>query len=56
MVEGWYNRPYTNKGMFMRNKIFSDYVGMCIVFQADKKTESILKEFAKSKKKIVVID
>jgi hypothetical protein len=56
MSEGWYNRPYNNRGVFMRNKIFSDYVEMCIVFQADKKTDSILKEFARSKKKIVVID
>jgi len=56
MAESWYNRPYSNKGMFLRNKIFSDYVSMCIVFQADKKTDTIIKEFAKSKKKIVVID
>ena len=56
MSEGWYNRPYTNRGVFMRNKIYSDYINMCIIFQADKKTESIMKEFAKSKKKIVVID
>ena len=56
MAEGWYSRPYSNRGMFLRNKIFSDYVSMCIIFQADKKTETIIKEFAKSKKKIVVID
>jgi len=56
MPESWYGKPYTNMQMFLRNSIYADYVDVCIVFGADKKTDSIIARLGKLNKKIVVLE
>jgi hypothetical protein len=56
MPESWYGKPYTNKQMFLRNSIYADYIDVCIVFGADKKTDSIIARLGKLNKKIVVLE
>ena len=55
MNEGWYGKPYSHKNVFLRDKLFAQMVDVAVVFEADKKTENIIKQFHKLKKKIVVI-
>lgn len=55
MNESWYGKAYTHKNVFLRDKIFSEMVDVAVVFEVDKKTENIIKQFHKLKKKIVVI-
>jgi hypothetical protein len=55
MGESWHGKPYTHKNAFLRDKIFSEMVDVAVVFEVDKKTENIIKQFHKLKKKIVVI-
>jgi len=55
MNEGWYGKPYSHKNTFLRDKLFAQMVDVAVVFQADKKTDNIIKQFHKLNKKIVVI-
>lgn len=59
MSESFYEKPYSNKGMFLRNKIYCQYVEKCVIFDdsglKDKKVTSIIKELGRFKKKAVII-
>ena len=55
MNEGWHGKQYSPKNRFIRDKVFMGYVDVCAVFGQDQKTDDIIKQLHKLKKKIVVI-
>jgi hypothetical protein len=59
LPEAFYNRPYTNKNIFVRDKIYASSVDMCVVFDngnpLDKKSINIMKEFKKQNRKVILI-
>jgi len=55
MSESWHGKVYSPKNRFIRDKVFSNYVDVCVVFEQDNKTDNIIKQLHKLKKKIVVI-
>lgn len=59
MSEAYYEKPYSHKNMFLRNKIYCQYIDKCILFddsnEADKKVKVLIKELAKTQKKAIIL-
>lgn len=59
MAESYYNKPYQNKNLFQRNKIYCQYIAKCVIFdntnQQDKKISNLINQLTKLNKKAVLI-
>jgi hypothetical protein len=59
LSEQHYNKPYSPRNYFMRNKIYAQYVDSCVVFDdtnlSDTKIAAIVNAMGKAKKKIILI-
>lgn len=59
MSESYYEKPYSNRSMFLRNKIYCQYVEKCVIFDdselKDKKIANLVKELARARKKAIII-
>ena len=43
MSESWHGKIYSPKNRFIRDKVFSNYIDVCVVFEQDSKTDNIIK-------------
>lgn len=59
MAESFYDKPFNVKNIHVRNKIYSNYVDSCIIFDdsnmADKKINAINRELKRARKRCIVI-
>ena len=60
LSEQHYNKPYSPKNFFTRNKIYAQYIDKCVVFddsdQRDSKVVAIVNALTKARKQTVIIN
>ena len=60
MSESYYDRPFSMKNLHLHNKIFSQYVNKCVLFDdsslSDKKILTIIKHLSRHKKPYVIVN
>jgi len=60
LSEMHYNRPYSPKNFFIRNKIYAQYIDKCVIFddsnQKDTKVAAIINALTKARKQTVIIN
>ena len=59
MAESFYDKPFNVKNIHVRNKIYSNYIDSCVIFDdsglKDKKINAINRELKRAKKRCIVI-
>jgi len=59
MSDAYYDKPYTNKNLFLRNQIYCKYIDKCVIFDdtnlTDKKIINVVKQLTKLRKKAIII-
>jgi mRNA-degrading endonuclease HigB of HigAB toxin-antitoxin module len=59
MSDGYYDKPYTNKNLFLRNQIYCKYIDKCVIFDdtnlTDKKIVNVVNQLTKLRKKAIII-
>lgn len=60
LSEQHYNKPYTPKNFFTRNKIYTQFVDKCVLFDdsgsGDLKIITLVRDFAKARKQVVIVN
>jgi hypothetical protein len=60
LSEQHYNKPYAPKNFFTRNKIYTQYVDKCVVFDnsntRDLKVTTLVRDFTKARKQVVIVN
>lgn len=60
LSEQHYNKPYSPRNFFTRNKIYAQYIDKCVVFddsnQRDSKVVAIVNALTKARKQTVIIN
>jgi hypothetical protein len=60
LSEHFYNKPYSVKNFFTRNKIYAQYIDKCVVFDetdlADKKIYNLVRALHSAKKVAVIMN
>lgn len=59
MSDGYYDKPYSNKNLFLRNQIYCKYIDKCVIFDdtnlTDKKIVNVVNQLTKLRKKSIII-
>jgi hypothetical protein len=59
MSDAYYDKPYTNKNLFLRNQIYCKYIDKCVIFDdtnlTDKKIVNVVNQLTKLRKKAIII-
>jgi len=59
MSDAYYDKPYTNKNLFLRNQIYCKYIDKCVIFDdtnlTDKKIINVVNQLTKLRKKAIII-
>jgi len=59
MSDAYYDKPYTNKNLLLRNQIYCKYIDNCVIFDdtnlTDKKIINVVNQLTKLRKKAIII-
>jgi len=60
MAEGFYNKPYSPKNFYLRNKVFAIHVDSCVIFDdsngTDVAMQRVISHMDKLKKRVVILN